>query len=404
MEDTPASQQKITFEPIPKRGLAGGRKDEVIEQYLVKRIMAGELAPGLKLPSTAEMAAQMGVNLNSVQKALMRLSARGFLVRKTNLGTFVAHRDETPANIFVLVGPCLRDETCHFDRRLSKLIEADLFARGYNPIIYDGLDELLDRTSSVAPRMTRQLLADFEHFDPKAVVEQSFVSLRIPELVRGGKHPIVSFRPLAQGGDVSFDSADFHTQAVKAAVERGCKNTVIVLKNPKVYFDSVDLQAFWKATQTYGLNVEKILHIDDDRGEELPEHVLADVLTRELKEWKKLPPRKRWDSIILRDDILTRAAALCFLREGISIPDEIMPVSLVNEGIDLGYGIPVLGIETPITKIASSMGDILDARLGRSARPDPAPIQTIGRVVEVGGRGLRSGTKSPEAHEVFQKK
>jgi len=404
MENTPASQQKITFEPIPKRGLAGGRRDEVIEQYLVKRITSGELAPGIKLPSTAEMAVQMGVNLNSVQKALMRLSARGFLVRKTNMGTFVAHRDETPSNIFVLVGPCLRDETCHFDRRLSKLIEADLFARGYNPIIYDGLDELLDRTSPAAPRITRQLLADFEHFDPKAVVEQNFVSLRIPELVRGGKHPIVSFRPITQGGDVSFDSADFHAQAVRAAVERGCKNIIIVQKNPKVSFDSIDLQAFWKATQTYGLNVEKILHIDDDRGEESPEHVLTEVLTRELKEWKKLPPRKRWDSIILRDDILTRAAALCFLREGISVPEEIMPVSLVNEGVNLAYGIPVLGIETPIAKMASLLGDILDVRLGRSAGADPAPIQAKGRVVEVGGQRLRSGAKSTEAGEVFQEK
>lgn len=396
--------KSILLEPLAKNGGATRRKDEAVEQYLLEKITSGEFVAGTKLPSTAEMAAQMQVNINSVQKALMRLSARGFLARKTNMGTFVTHRDEAPSNIFLLVGPCLRDEICHFDRRLSKLIEAELFARGYNPIIYDGLDELLDRNSVVAPRLTRQLLADFAHFDPKAVVEQNFVSLRIPELVRGGKHPVVSFRPLTQGGDVSFDSADFHKQAVRAAVERGCKNTIIVVKNPKVCFDSLDLQAFWKATQTYGLHVEKILHIDDDRGEELPEHVLSEVLTRELKEWKKLPPRKRWDSIIIRDDILTRAAALCFLREGISVPDEIMPVSLVNEGINLAYGIPVLGIETPIAKMASLMGDILDVRLGRSAGADPAPIQTVGRVVEVGGQGLRSGTKSPETDEVFQKK
>ncbi len=387
----------VVLAPLARKGGVGRRRDEVVEQYLLDKITGGELVAGTKLPSTAEMAAQMQVNINSVQKALMRLSARGFLARKTNMGTYVTNRDGAPLNVFLLVGPCLRDEICHFDRRLSKLIEAELFARGYNPIIYDGLDELLDRNSSVAPRMTAQLLADVAHFDPKAIVEQNFVSLRIPELVRGARHPIVSFRPITQGGDVSYDSADFYTQAVRAAVEKGSRNTIMVLKNPKVCFDSMDLQAFWKAAQAHGLNVEKILHIDDDRAEERPEVVLTELLTRELREWKNLPPRKRWDSIILRDDILTRAVSLCLLREGISVPEEIMPVSLVNEGIDLGYGIPVVGVETPISQIASSMVDILDARLGRSAQPDPAPVLTRGRVVDVGGHNIRRTPVEPPA-------
>jgi DNA-binding LacI/PurR family transcriptional regulator len=383
MDNSVSPKSLTTFSPIPKKGHGGLRKDEVVEQYLLQKITSGEILPGTKLPSTADMATQLGVNLNSLQKALMRLSARGFLARKTNMGTFVTHRDEVPSNVFLLVGPCLRDEVCHFDRRLSKLIEAELFARGYNPIIYDGLDELLDRNSPSASRLSRQLLSDFAHFDPKAVVEQNFVSMRIPELVRDGKRPIVSFRPLAQGGDVSFDSADFYVQAVRAAVERGRKNVILVLKNPKVCFDSVDLQCFWKATHTYGLNVEKIVHIDDDRGEELPEHVLERALTAELKEWKSLPPRKRWDSIILRDDILTRSASHCFLREGISVPDDILPITLVNEDIDLGYGVPVVGVEVPISEIATSLVDILNIRLGRSPGKKDATVLTKGKIVDV---------------------
>lgn len=382
----------VVLDPLPRKGGMGRRRDEVVEQYLLDKITGGELPAGTKLPSTAEMATQMQVNINSVQKALVRLSARGFLVRKTNMGTYVTNRDGEPLNVFLLVGPCLRDETCHFDRRLSKLIEAELFARGYNPIIYDGLDELLDRNSAVAPRLTAQLVADLAHFDPKAIVEQNFVSLRISPLVRGGKYPIVSFRPFTQGGDVSFDSADFYAQAVRAAVDRGCRNAIMVLKSPKVCFDSVDLAAFWKATQACGLNVEKLLHIDDDRTEERPEAVLTELLTRELREWKNLPPRKRWDAIILGDDILTRAVALCLLREGISVPGEILPITLVNEGIDLSYGLPVVGIETPLAQIAASVVDILDTRMGRTSRAVPTPVLVRGRVVELGGHELRKPT------------
>ena len=397
VENTPDAMTGLY--QLNKKGSAGLRRDEIVEQHLLGKITSGELPAGKKLPSTSELAALMQVNVNSVQKALMRLSARGFLARKTNMGTFVNHRDQTPLNVFLLIGPCLRDETCHFDRRLSKLIEAELFSRGYNPIIYDGLDQILDRNSSAGPRLRSQLLTDFAHFDPKAVVEQNFVSLRLPELVRWGKRPIVSYRPLVQGGDVSFDSAHFHAEAVRALAERGRKNAILVVKSPKVSFDSLDLQAFWKATRAHGLNVARILHLDDDRGEEAPEHVLEEVLTRELQDWKKLPPSKRWDSIILRDDILMRAVAQCLLREGIAVPDEILPVSLVNQGIDLAYGVPLVGIETPLPQFASAVVDILDFRLGRSSAPDPAPLQLQGRIVEVGRRNAASAHCGKEPSE-----
>ncbi len=101
--------------------------------------------------------------------------------------------------------------------------------------------------------------------------------------------PLFPSVPSRKVGTSPTTSADFYTQAVRAAVEKGSRNTIMVLKNPKVCFDSMDLQAFWKAAQAHGLNVEKILHIDDDRAEERPEVVLTELLTRELREWKNLP-------------------------------------------------------------------------------------------------------------------
>jgi hypothetical protein len=65
-----------------------------------------------------------------------------------------------------------------------------------------------------------------------------------------------------------------------------------------------------------------------------------------------------------------------------------MPVSLVNEGIDLGFGIPVVGIEMPLARAASSLMDILDIRLGRSTAPDPAPVSHQCHIVEVGRQAM----------------
>jgi len=385
----------VALEPISKKERMGRSRDDVVEQYLLTRILSGEMPPGTKFPSTAEMAAQMKVNINSVQKALMRLSARGFLTRKTNLGTFVNDRNASPVNVFLLIGPCLREETCHFDRRFSKLIEGELFSRGYNPILYDGLDQILDRNSRIGPRLAGQLLADLAHFDPKALVEQDFLSLHIPELTQGSRRQVVSSRP-AHGSDVCFDYVDFHRQAVHALMERGRRNVVMVLKNHTASYSSLYLRAFWEAARDSGLNVVKMLHIGDDHDEEAPEDVLGMVLTQELKEWKRLPPGKRWDSMIIGDDILMRAAALCLLREGISVPNDIMPLSLVNENIDLAYGIPIVGIEVPLSQMASTLIDALDVRLGRSSASDPTPVEFKGRVVEIGVGSSRtiSGQKA----------
>lgn len=383
MENSPINPAGPEFTPVPKRGQGGLRRDEVIEQYLLQKITSGEFAPGTKLPPTSEMAAQMEVNLNSLQKALMRLSARGFLLRKPNVGTIVAAR-ATPSNVFLLIGPCLRDETCHFDRSLSKLIENELFSRGYNPITYDGLDQILDRNSSVGPRLRSQLLGDLAHFDPKAIVEQGFVSMRIPDLVQDRNLPVVAHRPVEQGGDVSFDAPQFYADAVGAVAERGRKNIILVLKNPKVCFESTNLRAFWKAVKDHGVTVSKILHIDDDRDPIPPEQLLTELLTREIQDWKGLPVRKRPDALILMDDILMRAASLCLLREGVSVPGDLLAVSLTNEGIDLGFGVPVIGIEVPMARIAAKLVDILDIRLGRSGGQDPSPVQIPGRIVEAG--------------------
>src|SRR5690606_33440848 len=126
------------------------------------------------------------------------------------------------------------------------------------------------------------------------------------ELVRDRNLPVVAHRPIHQGGDVSFDAPQFYTEAVRALAERGRRNVLLVLKNPKVCFESTNLRAFWKAVKDHGITVSKILHVDDDNDPIPPEQLLTELLTKELQEWKGLPVRKRPDSLIVMDDILTR--------------------------------------------------------------------------------------------------
>ncbi|MER6817924.1 GntR family transcriptional regulator [Spirillospora sp. NPDC000708] len=63
------------------------------------RIMAGDLAPGTQLPSTAHLVAEFGVSNTTVQKALAVLKAEGYLTSRQGKGVYV--RDRQPFRVEV---------------------------------------------------------------------------------------------------------------------------------------------------------------------------------------------------------------------------------------------------------------------------------------------------------------
>lgn len=61
---------------------------QLIEQ-LTRRIVSGEYPPGARVPSVRDLAAEAGVNPNTMQRALSGLEERGLLVAQRNIGRFV---------------------------------------------------------------------------------------------------------------------------------------------------------------------------------------------------------------------------------------------------------------------------------------------------------------------------
>ncbi len=370
------------LDPFPRDKAGTINRDAALEEHLLQKIIDGEIPEGVRLPSTAEMAGQLGVSINSLQKALSRLAARGFLTRRTNYGTVVNIRSPKKGqeNVFVLFWLDLREEANHFYRRLSRLIEEMLEEKGYNPLIYDQLSRVFAYSSP--ERRRRQLLADLAHFDPLAVIEIDFILLRFPEVGQARRRPTVSFRPINYDADVSIDRCAIYRELIRVTAENGGRRAIIVSKNPSFSVAVDYLEALWDAARVHEVFIEKILCIEGDRESALEEATEAAVM-KELEIWKQLPPGKRFDTLIFPDDIQMRAASLCLLREGISVPDEIRVVSLVNESIDLSVGVPVCGVGLPISKIAQSLVDILEIRLGRSSLRDPAPVLITPERIEV---------------------
>lgn len=64
-----------------------------IEDILTARILAGQYAPGEKLPAVRELALEAGVNPNTMQRALADVEARGLVFTLRGDGRYVSEEE-----------------------------------------------------------------------------------------------------------------------------------------------------------------------------------------------------------------------------------------------------------------------------------------------------------------------
>ncbi|KRL90608.1 transcriptional regulator [Lactobacillus kalixensis DSM 16043] len=82
-----------------KRGKQMEFKDNIpiylqIEQYLYRQIALGQLKAGEKIPSVRNLALELTVNVNTVQRALQQMNDQGILYTKRGEGNFVTEDTE----------------------------------------------------------------------------------------------------------------------------------------------------------------------------------------------------------------------------------------------------------------------------------------------------------------------
>ena len=91
-----------------------------IAEDVKRRIVIGELKPGDKLPSNAELAIAYQVNPNTVQRIYRQLEAEGISYTKRGIGTFLAEDPAMPERLRQEIGEKLsaqflkQMETYHF--------------------------------------------------------------------------------------------------------------------------------------------------------------------------------------------------------------------------------------------------------------------------------------------------
>lgn len=67
---------------------------EQIQTELRRLMLTGVLPPGSRLPSVRELAGQLAINSNTIQRAYRELEADGYILSVAGKGSFVAQVDQ----------------------------------------------------------------------------------------------------------------------------------------------------------------------------------------------------------------------------------------------------------------------------------------------------------------------
>jgi len=99
-----------------------------IRSGIRQAIATGELAPGDPLPTVRQLAADLGINLNTVARAYRQLEADGLVSTRRGRGSVVEAARETPGEPSESVRQRIREQvrTILSDARLASLSAADV--------------------------------------------------------------------------------------------------------------------------------------------------------------------------------------------------------------------------------------------------------------------------------------
>lgn len=109
--------------------------DQIVEG-IEREILAGVLPVGAKLPSVRELSAHLGVNPNTVQKALSALDGAGVIVSTHGRGSFVA--EDAAEKIRRRFMPELED----LKKLTARLVMAGVSAEDVINAVTDAINEM----------------------------------------------------------------------------------------------------------------------------------------------------------------------------------------------------------------------------------------------------------------------
>jgi len=365
---------------------------EQIVHHVERQIASGVFSAHERLPPATQLARQWGASYVTVQRAMAQLTSAGLIERKPRRGTFVRPHAEK-AVIGILIAPNMMDETAHFHRAVIKHLREQIARREgcqWTCRVYDGLAAAPAGRDSENSFARQQFNIDFQNYPFKGLIE---LDENIRAWERGKPRPNLSTVRLGPPlkcdngrADVVLDFYDFGRKAVEYLAGKGRTRIAYLRTREEPWKNSPDMRGIREAAEAAGIQPAQAHQLRGiSAGEALEggifmERSAHDLVLRLLAGWKSgRQNSRRLDALLVSDDIATRGAATALLRGGIAVPDDILVLTMANEGIFHHYGIPVARYELPLRLIAQRLLEVLWKRiLGRPAGDLPVKVSGSG--------------------------
>jgi DNA-binding transcriptional regulator YhcF (GntR family)/DNA-binding LacI/PurR family transcriptional regulator len=324
------------------------------------KIYNGELAPGMKLPSTAALAAQSGADVRAVHRALTDLVREGLITRTRKVGTYVRERQAEISRLGIYHTADTQGRLQNaFLRCVHEELQRQIHQREVASRIWVDQRPLAEQDT---------VLPEIENAARERVIEGLISTIADPThltWLTKLKVPVAFLGSHPQSGGVGIDAVNFWRLTFQHLKDTGCPSAGVISVCPQ---DHPAIVPYLDLAAEYGLKVSPDWMICSPPHHGLPELRQASFGFEAFQMFWAKPVKPQ--CLVVYPDVMLPGVAMAIMAAHVRVPEELHLVFHKNEGIDYFCPFPAAYVTTSVRKVASALlSQINEIYNGRPSKP-----------------------------------
>ncbi|MFC1481372.1 substrate-binding domain-containing protein [Candidatus Neomarinimicrobiota bacterium] len=317
-----------------------------IAEQIREQIFSGKLKPDDRIATQNELAAQYGVSLITVKKALAELSSEGIIYSRVGKGTFITATPMRKAQVpHKSIGLVLSDLTTPFFSLIVQSAEKKTSELGYN---------LLLKSSSDREEKEETQIAHFQNIGVRGVIIASMghhhqATNGILQL-QEKKFPFIMVS-YVQNEDISYIGTD-HVYGAQLATEHlidlGYKRIGYINSEETDILGQLRQQGYERALVASGHGVDKDIIFQQPLTNGKNQFQAGYQLGLQFAKVDNRP-----DAIFAFNDLTALGFEQSVLSQGLRIPEDVAIVGFDNIERDLYAPVPLTTVRPPTSTIGA---------------------------------------------------
>jgi DNA-binding transcriptional regulator YhcF (GntR family) len=316
-----------------------------------KKILSKQLLPGTKLPSTAQMAAQVGTDVPTLHRALTELVCEGLITRTPRIGTHVAQWEKGLLRLGVYHS---RNILAHGGSISHRVLEAEVQK------VASGMKVSVQVWTDPRPASKQGVALPVVEYAARERIIQALISTDSDEIHRKWftKLPV----PVATMADTStnlihFDHQNFFAVAAETLAKQGCRSAAFLGTYEP---DSKWVANFHSACEKAGL-ATRPEWVQGSPDFQLNCNLHDSIAYRSFKRlWRQT---ERPDGLIVYPDVFSPGIVMAILEEHVRVPQELKVVLHRHAEINFFCPFEATFVTSNLAEAARAMINQLDTIL-----------------------------------------